>query len=192
MLTLWPLLHGGDAARGRELFENHPAAQCVRCHSVDGAGGKVGRDLGMIGAHDRTYLLESVVQPNARVAPGFGTVTLTLRDSSSVTGMVREEDVRPSCCGPTTPRAACRATPWLARSDAASVMPPMLGVLAPGEVRDVIAFLATRREAMPNVALGAPLEASAVPAGDRSADGLPLRLEGRTSRAASACVRRIG
>lgn len=180
LTTLWPLLHGGDAARGRELFENHPAAQCVRCHSVDGAGGKVGPDLGMIGAHDRTYLLESVVQPNARVAPGFGTVTLTLRDSSSVTGMVREEDARSVVLWTDDAARRVPRDSVVARSDAASVMPPMFGVLAPGEVRDVIAFLATRREAMPNVALGAPLEASAAPAGDRSADGLPLRLEGRT------------
>ena len=179
LASLWPLLHGGDAARGRELFEHHPAAQCVRCHAVDGAGGKVGPDLGMIGAHDRAYLLESVVQPNARVAPGFGTVTLTLRDSSSVTGMVREADARAVVLWADDAARRVPRDSVVARTDAASVMPPMLGVLTPAEVRDVIAWLATRREVAPDVALGAPIEASAAPTADRSAAALPLRLEGR-------------
>ena len=31
-------LEGGDAAKGKDLFMNHLAAQCIRCHKVDGVG----------------------------------------------------------------------------------------------------------------------------------------------------------
>ena len=34
----------GDSARGERLFET---AQCIRCHAVNGRGGKIGLDLGM-------------------------------------------------------------------------------------------------------------------------------------------------
>jgi mono/diheme cytochrome c family protein len=35
----------GDSARGEKLFENE---QCIKCHAVNGRGGKIGLDLGRI------------------------------------------------------------------------------------------------------------------------------------------------
>src|SRR5437764_15117778 len=35
----------GDSARGAKLFESE---QCIRCHAVNGRGGKIGLDLGRI------------------------------------------------------------------------------------------------------------------------------------------------
>src|SRR5215471_7299787 len=35
----------GDSARGATLFENE---QCIKCHAVNGRGGKIGLDLGRI------------------------------------------------------------------------------------------------------------------------------------------------
>src|SRR5882757_9853944 len=37
--------HDGNAARGRELFNNEQRAACVKCHSVDGSSSKAGPDL---------------------------------------------------------------------------------------------------------------------------------------------------
>ncbi len=66
------VLQGGSAARGRTLFFEHPGVQCLRCHQVAAAGGTVGPKLDGIGKlRDRTYLLESIVQPNKQFAEGF-------------------------------------------------------------------------------------------------------------------------
>jgi len=65
-------LQGGSSERGRALFFDHPAAQCLRCHQVAAAGGTVGPKLEGIGKlRDRLYLLESIIQPNRHYAEGF-------------------------------------------------------------------------------------------------------------------------
>ena len=89
-------LEGGNAEHGRELFVSHAVAQCIRCHTVNGRGGMAGPDLSAV-AHpdrnvDRRYLLESMVLPNAKIAKGFGTVTLVLDTGKLVAGTIKEED----------------------------------------------------------------------------------------------------
>jgi glucose/arabinose dehydrogenase/HEAT repeat protein/mono/diheme cytochrome c family protein len=67
------LMNGGAAAAGRRLVLSHPAAQCVRCHTVGGTESTVGPTLDGIGARlSRAELLESLLEPGASIAPGFG------------------------------------------------------------------------------------------------------------------------
>lgn len=67
------LMEGGDADRGRSFFFRHEAAQCVRCHAINGRGGDVGPDLASIGAIlSREELVESLLEPSERIAPGYG------------------------------------------------------------------------------------------------------------------------
>jgi putative heme-binding domain-containing protein len=48
------------------------AAQCTRCHSIEVAGAEVGpRLLGVGSRLTRPQLLQALVDPNARIAPGF-------------------------------------------------------------------------------------------------------------------------
>lgn len=85
-------LEGGDAVRGRQVFRENPAVQCLRCHQVAGEGGIVGPKLDGIGRRQgREYLLESIVWPSLRIAPGFETIVATLRDGSVVSGLLRGE-----------------------------------------------------------------------------------------------------
>ena len=64
-------IEGGNIDRGRDVFFNHGAAQCLRCHKVKGLGADVGPDLTLMGKmYDRRYLLEAIVDPGAAVAPG--------------------------------------------------------------------------------------------------------------------------
>ncbi len=85
-------LEGGDAIRGRQVFRENPAVQCLRCHQVAGEGGIVGPKLDGIGRRQgREYLLESVVWPNLRIAAGFETVVLTRKDGTVLGGLLRGE-----------------------------------------------------------------------------------------------------
>ncbi len=67
---------GGDVRRGRWLVENHSSAACIRCHTVDGSGGSAGPSLEGVAARlSRTELLTSIIDPQAVVAEGYGSVS---------------------------------------------------------------------------------------------------------------------
>jgi quinoprotein glucose dehydrogenase len=86
-------LEGGNAERGKRIFQNNAAVYCIRCHKVKGEGGEVGPELtGIGGKHPRTYLLESIVAPNQAIAQGFESVILAKTDGTIVTGVLKSED----------------------------------------------------------------------------------------------------
>lgn len=141
-------LRGGDAGRGRDIVFHAPAAQCIRCHAIDGQGGDVGPELAGIGSSlEREALLRSLVDPSAEIAAGFGIVTVDLEDGGSVQGILREESDS-SLVVETGPGELRR----LAKSAVASVeaapssMPPMGLLLDESQLRDVVAYLASLRE----------------------------------------------
>ena len=62
----------GDPKRGEDLFYNSPTAACAACHQVGGKGGDIGPILDGIAVRgDRAYILESLMDPNAKLAKGF-------------------------------------------------------------------------------------------------------------------------
>jgi putative membrane-bound dehydrogenase-like protein len=62
----------GDPKRGAEIFATHPTAACINCHMLAGKGSTVGPALDKIAAkRDEAYLLESLVEPSAKLAEGF-------------------------------------------------------------------------------------------------------------------------
>jgi quinoprotein glucose dehydrogenase len=86
-------LEGGDAERGRKIYRDNAAVYCVRCHKVRGEGGEVGPELTGIGKRQpRTYLLESIVEPNKAIAQGFESVVIATDDGQVVTGVLKGED----------------------------------------------------------------------------------------------------
>lgn len=140
------LIVGGDPAAGRTIVASHLNANCTACHSVEsGAGSEVGPNLRTIGAQrDPAYLLESLLNPSAAIATGYGIVNVTLRDRTEVTGTLAKET--PAAVTVRLFDGAFRTIP---RSEIAgqtppvSIMPPMLGILQPREIRDVVAYLAS-------------------------------------------------
>lgn len=140
------LLKGGDAARGQEIFRSHPNAQCVRCHEAGGEGHQVGPVLkGIASRVDREYLLESLLEPSARIADGFATTSVVLRNGDEVDG-VRIGDSAEFL----TLRLASGEVRRLPRAElkhqatsTVSAMPPMGEILTRFELRDLIEYLAS-------------------------------------------------
>jgi len=62
----------GDAKRGEDIFWKHPVAACVNCHMLGGKGSAVGPALdGIAKTKDEAYLIESLAEPNARLAESY-------------------------------------------------------------------------------------------------------------------------
>ena len=132
--------------QGRGILYNHGAAQCTRCHKADPnrKGGEAGPDLRAAGkTHNAAYLLESLIVPNARIASGFGMVSLTMKDGSLIAGMLSKDG--PESITITNLVDGNESTH--SRKDIASVssamstMPPMGQILSKQETRDLIAYL---------------------------------------------------
>src|SRR5690606_18126356 len=88
-------LQGGDVSRGRRVFFQHQQAQCMKCHAYDDRGGNAGPRLnGVANRLSREQLLEALIDPGRRIAPGFGMVVLELTDGRTVSGIYQGEDQR--------------------------------------------------------------------------------------------------
>ena len=83
----------GNAARGEAIYRRKELS-CVACHSIGGAGGKVGPDMTSIGASAPVdYLIESVWFPNRKIKEGFHSIMLETKDGQEFSGtMVRENN----------------------------------------------------------------------------------------------------
>lgn len=115
----------------------------MRCHIVDGEGSNVGPGLSRIGAAlTREQILEALIDPTARIAPGFGNVSLTLADGATISGVLREETtshlVIETAAGE---RQRIERTQITRRINAPSAMPVMERVLSRRELRDVVEYL---------------------------------------------------
>ena len=126
----------------------HATAQCTRCHILGGPGTDVGPSLGTIGDKlTREQLLEALIDPSARISPGYGTVTLTLTDGATVSGTLMEERDDALVLKTSDAEPLVVATSRISqRVNQPSSMPPMGSLLTKREIRDVIEFLATRTE----------------------------------------------
>ncbi|MEZ0275915.1 MAG: HEAT repeat domain-containing protein, partial [Roseimicrobium sp.] len=138
-------LEGGSSIEGKEIAMEHLAANCTACHRFDSKeGSAVGPVLSAIGAQkDRMYLLESLVSPVAQIAPGYGMVSLTLKDGKSFAGVVVSEDaenVELKLADGTTKKFDLAEI--TVKTPPISVMPPMSAMLTKRQIRDVVAYLA--------------------------------------------------
>ena len=81
----------GNAARGRELFNNEQRAACAKCHSVDGSSGKAGPDLFAAGdKFPRRELIRAVLEPSAAIAVGYGTTIVETKSGEEFQGILKE------------------------------------------------------------------------------------------------------
>jgi putative heme-binding domain-containing protein len=68
----------GDARRGGRIFYRSSAAQCNKCHIVEGRGTAFGPELTRIGTkYERAALLETILEPSKAIAPEYVPYVLT-------------------------------------------------------------------------------------------------------------------
>jgi putative heme-binding domain-containing protein len=133
-----------DATRGREVLT---AASCLKCHAIDGEGGRTGPDLRTVAVgRDRAALLQQVLQPSALIAKGYEAQLFFLRDGGVVSGRVLSEDAAgvdvldDPYSGKT--RHVALADVSERRASEVSVMPEgLLSTFQKQDVLDLLAFL---------------------------------------------------
>jgi putative membrane-bound dehydrogenase-like protein len=77
-----------DPQAGRRIFEHPKLAGCYKCHQVEGRGANIGPDLSLIGRTDQKWIMESILQPSAVVAPHYQTWKIETTDGRTLTGML--------------------------------------------------------------------------------------------------------
>ena len=139
-------LEGGNAKLGRVVFEEKAEAACMRCHKWKGQGGDVGPDLAKLSKPgDRLHLLESIVEPNAKIAPGYDNVLLTLNNGEMVAGLLNAENANDVTLINIADgkKQQIKTADIKERMRVPSAMPPGLGdVLGKRDLRDLVEFLA--------------------------------------------------
>lgn len=140
-------LEGGNPFAGYRYFNESTTGQCIRCHTVNGAGSNVGPDLSKIGASlSREQILQSLVNPSARLAPGYGVVVLTLKDGTEVFGKLDKESDKELVIITSDAEPLRIATERIQeRKNIPSSMPAMADKMTKREMRDVVEFLANRK-----------------------------------------------
>ncbi|WP_257668616.1 HEAT repeat domain-containing protein [Parapedobacter tibetensis] len=138
-------LEGGDPDRGRRVFFQHGQAQCMKCHAYDDRGGNAGPRLnGVANRLSREQLLESLIDPGKRMAPGYGVVILELKDSTTVSGIFQgENEQHVRIKKGQGPDQVIPQDQILKKTFSPSSMLDMKDILSKREIRDVVSFLAT-------------------------------------------------
>jgi len=148
LLAYQATLFGGNAEKGKELFKRNEAAQCLRCHAVNGKGGVVGPPLEHIADRlSSEELLTSIINPNASISPGYGVVILTLNDGEELSGIVSAETTSELTLkiGNKPPRIIKRAA-IKEMEMLPSGMMSMKDVLNKSQLRDLISYMITLKK----------------------------------------------
>ncbi len=141
--TYFASFEGGDPIAGEKVFNEHLAAQCIACHRIGDQGSEVGPPLTHISKKGREYIFESLVAPQAKIAPGYGMMSITTKSGSSIAGALKEETKTSiTLILPDKTETTVKTSDIATRTQPISTMPPMGNILSANELRDIIAYLA--------------------------------------------------
>lgn len=138
----------GDAKKGEELFFNKEI-KCANCHKVGDKGTALGPDLSAIGkTRTRAELLDSLLNPSARVEPQYAAYNVRTKDEKTYTGLVVSRDEKKLVL-----RDAENKEIVIAGDNVESVRPSRLSLMPEGqlsgltlnEAADLLEFLVQRK-----------------------------------------------
>jgi putative membrane-bound dehydrogenase-like protein len=144
------LTRTGNPERGRKLFLDADKSQCLKCHRLGGQGEDIGPELTGVGARfSRIYVVESILEPSRTIAPGFGTLTITLRNGKVLTGVkiTETETTLTLADNQGQKHLLVKADLEEQRPSTVSIMPEGLEKrFTEGEFIDLVAFLMSQKE----------------------------------------------
>ncbi len=87
------VLAQGDPTAGESIYRREEL-NCIKCHAIGGAGGKVGPDLVSLGATAQLdYLINALLDPNKQVKENFHTQIVITDEGKTLSGiLVRESE----------------------------------------------------------------------------------------------------
>ncbi|WP_238944368.1 HEAT repeat domain-containing protein [Sandaracinomonas limnophila] len=138
-------LYGGEIQAGSNVFLRNQSAECIRCHNAGGQGGEVGPSLKGVGSRlTREQILQALIEPSARIAPGYGNISVTLEDGQEVSGtlLIENEHEIQLKTGEAEPLKIA-VSRIKKRENFPSGMPPMGSLLTKREIRDVVEYLSS-------------------------------------------------
>lgn len=138
-------LEGGAIRPGAITLYANSAAQCLKCHQVNGTGGVAGPSLNGVATRlTKIQILQSIVEPNLDLSPGYGVVTVTLDDGQTISGILMSESEQSLVIRDSDAKEnQVDKSKVTERINALSSMPDMRPILSKSEIRDLIAFLST-------------------------------------------------
>ncbi len=137
-----------DPQAGRRVFESTKLAGCYKCHRVEGRGADIGPDLTLIGRTERKWIVESILQPSAVVAPHFQAWIVETQAGKTRTGQLIGTYLDKSVYVDEKGNRFQVLTSDVAEIRAAkqSIMPSgLLNSLTDQEVKDLVAYLTSRK-----------------------------------------------
>jgi cytochrome c oxidase cbb3-type subunit III len=158
----------GDAARGKTVFESKGG--CTSCHTVDGAGGKPGPDLGPPPARaggpgggpgggrggrgapppTAAVLERAILDPDADVAIPYRVFQVVTKSGQTIRGTLLNQDTFSiQLRDQTGELRAFQKSDLKSHAFQPSPMPSARGRLTPQEVADVVAYLISLRAPRP-------------------------------------------
>ena len=142
------LLQGGDAVRGEHVFFHKMEASCVQCHKIKRVGGTAGPELTKLGeGFSRSYILESILFPDAKIAKGFENTTVEMIDGTVHVGFLKKEtNTEIDLHTLLNKKLVIEKSMVKARTRLPSSMPPSYrALLTRSDIRDLVEFLSTKK-----------------------------------------------
>ena len=116
----------------------------MQCHKIDGQGGEQGPELSLIGDRmEPSKLLESLVNPNAEISPGYGLSTVMMSNGDAVVGRIlADEDDSLVILSPDGKQQEINKAEVSEVSPPVSAMPPLGMTLNPNDLSTLLLILA--------------------------------------------------
>jgi len=145
-----PTVPRGDMAKGRAIFVGK--GECATCHRVNGVGPRVAPELTDIGTiRQPQELQEKILDPSRDVRPGNRTADIVLKDGTTITGRLLNQDTFTIQVFDSRERLVSlprtNVRDFTVRKD--SPMPSYRDTLSSDEVADLVAYLVSLKGLRP-------------------------------------------